>query len=100
MLFLNPFEVALIAIDLFACPVGANKDVHLFGGPDVVHKGDNTAIAPLSDLKARLFADFAPHAVLGALPFLELAAHANPFVVVLVVHLLGAVQHEVLAAAL
>ena len=99
-LFVNPFEVTLVANDLLARPVGANEDVHLLGGPDVVDEGDDTAIAPRRDGEARFFPHFAPHAVFGTLPFLELAAHANPFVVVLVVLLLGAVEHEVLAAAL
>ena len=99
-LFVNPFEVAFVASDLFAYPVSANKDVHLFSRPDVVYKGDNAAIAPLGHGKARFLIDFTPHAIFGALPFLELAANANPFVVVLIVHLLSAVQHEVLAAAL
>ncbi len=99
-LFLNPFEVAFVAVGLLAFPFGADEDVHLLGGPDVVDEGDDATIPPRGDGKARFFKDFAPHAVLGAFAFLELAAHANPFVVVLVVLLLGAVQHEVLAAAL
>ncbi len=99
-LFLNPFEVAFVAVGLLARPVGADEDVHLLGGPDVVDEGDDAAIAPRRDGEARFLKDFAPHAVLGAFAFLELAAHANPFVVVLVVFFLGAVQHEVLAAAL
>ena len=99
-LFLDPFEVALVAFNLVARPIGADEDVHVFVVVDVVHKGDDAAVAPFRDGEAGLFPHLAQHAVLGALPFLELAAHANPFVVVLVVLFLGAVQHEVLAAAL
>ena len=99
-LFLNPFEVAFVAVGLLASPFGADEDVHLLGGPDVVDEGDDAAIAPRRNGEARFLKDFAPHAILGAFAFLELAAHANPFVVVLVVFFFGAVQHEVLAAAL
>ena len=99
-LFVNPFKVAFVAYNLLTFPFCADKDVHLFGGPDIVDESNDATIAPRGNGKARFLKDFAPHAVLGAFPFLELAAHANPFVVVLVVLLLGAVQHEVLAAAL
>jgi len=99
-LFVNPFKVAFVANNLFAFPFCADKDVHLLGGPDIMHKSDDAAIAPLGHGEARFLKDFTPHAIFGALPFLELAAHANPFVVVLIVFLLGAVQHEVLTAAL
>ena len=99
-LFVNPFKVAFVANNLLTFPFCADKDVHLFCWPYIMNKGNDAAITPLSDGEARFLKDFAPHAVLGALPFLELAAHANPFVVVFVVFLLGAVQHEVLAAAL
>ena len=100
VLLLDPFEVALVAFDLVTRPVGADEDVHVFVVIDVVHKGDDAAVAPFRDGEARLLPHLAQHAVLGALPFLELAAHAKPFVVVEVVLFLGAVQHEVLAAAL
>ena len=65
-----------------------------------MHKCDDAAVTPFRDGEARLFPHLTQHAVLGALPFFELAAHAEPFVVVEVVFLLGAMQHEVLAAAL
>ena len=100
VLFLYPFEVALVAFDLVARPVSADEDVHVLVVIDVVNKGDDAAVAPFRDGEAGLFPHLAQHAVLGALPFLELAAHAEPFVVVEVVLFLGAVQHEVLAAAL
>ena len=97
--FLDPFEVTLVAFDLVARPVGADEDVHVLVVVNVVHEGDDAAVAPFRDGEARLLPHLAQHAVLGALPFLELAAHAEPFVVVEVVFLLGAVQHEILAAA-
>ena len=98
-LFLNPFEVALVAFNLIARPVGADKDVHVLVFIYVVHKSDNAAVAPFRDGEASLFPHLAQHAVLWALPFLELAAHAEPFVVVEVILFLGAVQHEVLRSA-
>ncbi len=100
VLFLDPFEVALVAFDLVTCPIGADEDVHVFVVIDIVHEGDDAAVAPFRDGEARLLPHLAQHAVLGALPFLELAAHAEPFVVVEVVLFLGTVQHKILAAAL
>ena len=100
VLLLDPFEVALVAFDLVTCPIGTDEDVHVFVVIDVMHEGDDAAVAPFRDGKARLLPHLAQHAVLWALPFLELAAYAEPFVVVEVVFLLGAVQHEILAAAL
>ena len=99
VLLLDPFEVALVAFDLVTCPIGADEDVHVFVVIDIVHEGDDAAVAPLGDSESCFFPHFPQHAVLGALPFLELATHAEPFVVVEVVLFLGAVQHEVLAAA-
>jgi len=99
-LFFNPFEVAFVAFDLVARPVGAYEDVHMFVVVDVMHEGDDATVAPFRDGESCLFPHLAQHAVFRALPFLELAAHAEPFVVVEVVFFLGAVQHEVLATAL
>ncbi len=98
-LFVNPFQVAFVAYNLFAFPFCADKDVHLFCWPYIMNKGNDAAIAPRGDGETRFLKDFASHAVLGALPFLELAAHANPFVVIHVVFFLGAVKHKVLDAA-
>lgn len=99
-LFLDPFEVALVAFNLVAGPVSADEDVHVFIVIDVMHEGDDATVAPFRHGETSLFPHLAQHAVLRALPFLELAAHAQPFVVVEVVFLLGAVQHEILVAAL
>ena len=98
-LFFDPFEVALVAFNLVARPFGAYEDMHVLIVVDVVYESDDAAVAPFRDSEARLFPHLAQHAVLGTLSFLELAAHAEPFVVVEIVFLLGAVQHEVLAAA-
>ena len=98
-LLFNPFEVAFVTFDVVASPVGANEDVHVFVVIDVMHKGDDAAVTPFRHGEAGLFPHLAQHAILGALPFLELAAHAQPFVVVEVILFLGAVQHKVLAAA-
>ena len=100
VLFVDPFEVAFVAFDLLASPVGADEDVHMLVGIDVMDEGDDAAVAPFRHGEAGLLPHLSQHTVLGALPFLELAAHAEPFVVVDVVLLLGAVQHEVLVAAL
>ena len=99
-LFLNPFEVAFVAFNLLARPVGADEDVHMLVVIDVVHEGDDAAVAPFRYGEARLLPHLAQHAVLGAFAFLKLAAHAKPFVVVEVVLFFGTVQHEILAAAL
>ena len=53
-LFLDPFEVALVAFDLVARPVGADENVHMLVIIDVVHKGDDAAIAPFRDGEAGL----------------------------------------------
>ena len=98
-LFLNPFQVAFVAFNLVARPVGADEDVHVLVIIDVVHEGDDATVAPFRDGETRLLPHLAQHAVLGALPFLELAAHAKPFVVVEIVLFLSAMQHETLRAA-
>ena len=98
--FLDPFEVALVTFDLVSRPFGADEDVHVLIVIDVMHKGDDATVTPFRDGEARLFPHLTQHAVFGAFAFLKLAAHAKPFVVVEVVFFLGAVQHEVLAAAL
>ena len=100
MAFVNPFEVALVAFDLFSRPVGADEDVHVLVFIDVVYDGDDDAVAPFRHGEACLLPHLAQHTVFGAFAVLELAAYTEPFVVVEVVFLLGAVQHEVLAAAL
>ena len=94
----DPFEVAFVAFNLLARPIGADEDMHMLVVVDVVHEGDDAAVAPFRDGESRLLPYLAQHAVLGALPFLELAAHTEPFVVVEVVFLLGTVQHEILRA--
>jgi len=99
-LFVDPFEVAFVAGDLLAGPVGTHEEVHVFGGPLVGDEGDDAAVAPLGDGKAGLFADLTQHTVFGALSFFELASHAEPFVVIEVVFFFRSVQHKVLVAAL
>ena len=96
--FLDPLEVTLVAHDFVADPVGADEEMHVLCLPDVGDEGDDAAVAPLCHRVARLLPDLAQHAVLRALPFLELAAYAEPFVVVEVILFLGAVQHQVLRA--
>ena len=100
MLLLNPFQISLVAFHLLPFPFCADENVHLLGRPDVVHEGDYATITPNRDGEARFLKNLALHAVLGALSILKLASHANPFVVVLVVLLLGTMQHEASATAL
>lgn len=97
--FIDPLEVAFVAHDLLAGPVGAHEEVHVFGGPAVGDKGDDAAVAPLGDGEAGFLAHFAQHAVLGAFVGLELPSHSEPFVVVEVVLFFGAVKHQVLITA-
>ena len=94
--FLYPFEVALVAYNLVSSPVGAHEEVHMFAFPNVGDEGDDTAVAPLGDGEASLFEYLTQHTVLWALPFFELAAHAEPLVVVEVVLFFGTVKHKVL----
>ena len=53
-LLLDPLQVAFVAFDLLAGPVGADEDMHVLVIVDVVHKSDDTAIAPLGDGEAGL----------------------------------------------
>ena len=94
--FLDPFEVTLVAHDFVAGPVGADEEVHVLCLPDVGDEGDDAAVAPLCHRVACLLPDLAQHAVFRALPFLELTAYTEPFVVIEVILFLGAVQHQVL----
>ena len=95
----DPFEVALVADDLVASPFGTDEEVHVFAFPDVGDEGDDATVAPLGDGISSFFPHFAEHAVFGALPFLEMAAHSEPFVVVQVVFFFGSMEHEVLGAS-
>ena len=99
LFLVDPFEVAFVAFDFVAGPFGADEEMHVFCFPDIGDEGDDAAVAPLGDGIACFFEHFAQHAVLGALPFFELTADTEPFVVVQVVFLFGAVEHEVLVAA-
>ncbi len=59
---------------------------------------DKPPVAPVGDGEARLLPDLPAHAVLGALARFELAADAQPLVLVDIVFLLGAVEHQILLA--
>ena len=98
-LFFNPFEVTFITLNLFAGPVGADKEMHVFALPDIGDEGNDAAVAPLGDGEASLFPHFAEHTFLGAFALLEFSSHAEPFVVVEVVFFFGAMEHEVLVTS-
>ena len=63
-------------------------------------KGHETAVAPARERQTGLLPRFAQGAVLGRLAVLKFAAHADPFVVVEVILLFRAVQHQIFVAAL
>ena len=52
--FLDPFEVALVAFNLVAGPVGADEDVHVFVVIDIMHEGDDATVAPFRHGEASL----------------------------------------------
>ena len=95
----DPFEVAFVAYDLVADPVGADEEVHEFVFPAVEDEGDDAAVAPVRYGIARFFPHLAQRAVLGALPILEMSPYPKPFIVVEVVFFFGTVQHQVAVAA-
>ena len=96
---IDPFEVSFITYDLVAGPVRADEELHEFVFPAVGDEGDDAAVAPLRDGIARFFPHFAQHAVLGALPVLEMSPYPKPFIVVVVDFFFGTVQHQVAVAA-
>src|SRR5574344_1104770 len=71
--------------------------MHLFGRPDIGDECHDAAVAPSGDRIARLFTYLAAHAVFRTFAVFELSAHANPFVMIFIVNLFCAMQHEVLS---
>ena len=74
--------------------------MHIFGLIDSVYKGDKTTVTVVGQGKSGLFKGLAEDAVLGTLFILKLAAYTYPLVVINIVFLLYAVQHQVFIAAL
>ena len=96
----DPGKLALVAGALLARPRVRGEQVHIFARPHVRDERHKAAIAPAREREPRFLAHLAAEAVLRALPRLELAADADPFIAVLVVFLFRAVEHQILAAAL
>ena len=64
-----------------------------------IYKGDYSAAAPRGKRKPRFLPCLAQQALVRAFVGLEFSADADPFIVIYVVFLLHAVQHEIFAAA-
>ena len=74
--------------------------MHIFRGRLVGDKGHQSPVAVVRQRQPRLLPGLPQDAVLGALPRLELAAHADPLVMIDVVFLLHPVEHQVFLAPL
>ena len=98
--FFDPLQRALVAVGQRTGEAVRREQVHVFRLPSVGHERDNAAVAPVCQRQAGLLTHLAQQALLRAFVRLKLAAHADPFVVVEVVFLLDAVQHQVAAVPL
>ena len=95
----QPLQVALRAVG----PQGSGKAVdgeqmHVLRGPAVGDKSDQPPIAVFRWGESGLLVHFPEHAVLGALPVLELAADADPLALIQIILLLDPVEHQTLTA--
>lgn len=96
----HPLEIPLVAFAQRAGEARRREEVHVFPLPLVGQKRHHAAAAPVGQRQAGLLLRLAQEALVRRLVTLELAADADPFVVVEVVFLLHAVQHEILLPAL
>ena len=74
--------------------------MHILRGVQGVHEGDESPVPVVGQSQARLFQRLPQYAVLRTLLILELAAHADPLVVVQVIFLLDPVEHQIAVAPL
>ena len=96
--FGDPFQGAFVAVLERAGKFGCREQVHeLSLVHAVANEGDNPSVLGANQREARFFESLALDAVLGRFPFLELAANANPLVLVDIVLFLDAVEQQVLA---
>ena len=74
------------------------EQMHVLRGPAVGDKSDQPPIAVFRWGESGLLVHFPEHAVLGALPVLELAADADPLALIQIILLLDPVEHQTLTA--
>ena len=96
----NPLQIPLIAVLDLPGEVLRVKEVHIFGAVLVRYKGDNPPVPPAVQGESGLLQHLPAETVLGALPGFELAADADPFILVEVALLFHPVEHEVFLAPL
>ena len=96
--FWDPFQGAFVAFLEVAGEFSRRKEVHEFRLVHAVaNEGDDAAVLGTNQGEARFFQRFALDTVFGRFPFFELAADADPLVLVDVVFFLDAVEQQVLA---
>ena len=91
--FQHAFPAGIALYHLARPPVGGVEMDEL--GHIAPDESQQSPAAPVGQRQARLFLHFTEKAVLRALEPLEFSADAHPFVVVVVVLLLHAVEHQV-----
>ena len=91
--FQHAFPAGIALYHLARPPVGGVEMDEL--GHIAPDEGQQAPAAPVGQRQARLFFHFTEKAVLRALEPLEFSADAHPFVVVVVVLLLHAVEHQI-----
>ena len=64
------------------------------------HKSDDTAVIPGIHCQARLLANLPDSTFLRTFSFFKLAANADPFIMIDIVFLFDAVEHEIVAVLL
>ena len=74
--------------------------MHVFTGIEIRNEGNDASVAEGSYGQPRFLPYFTTHAILGTLTVLKFSAHADPLVVILVVVLFGAVEHQIASVLL
>ena len=96
----DPGQLSLVALLRRAGKARGVEQVHVFGRVDVGDEGHEPAVAELRERQSRLLKHLAAHAVLRAFLIFEFSAYADPFVVVFIVLLFDAVEHQILPVPL
>ena len=99
-MLVDPGQLSLVAVLRRAGKACGVEQVHVLGRPDVRDERDKAAVAELCQRQAGLFKHLAAHAVLRTFLILKFSADADPFVMIFVVRLLDAVEHQVLPVLL
>jgi len=96
----DPGQLTLVAVLRRAGEARGVEQVHILGRVDVGDEGHKPAVAVLRERQPRFLQHLAADAVLRAFPVLKFSADADPFVVIFVVLLFYAVEHQILSIAL